>query len=346
MATGGDGAPTTPGGDPPPALPDDDELAAYEHVVGTTAWSRDTLAAALGCGLDDADRLVERLVNRQLLRVSQQDDSRLVPVPPVVGLGRVAGRAEDDLLERTRYVGRLRALTASLTESFERQRAQGGASDYELLRGRDAALARVSELLGDVREEVCTVMTSPPTDRALQQARSGDLTLLERGVAVRGLYLESHRRQSPALREHLSWLTGLGAEVRVAGMLPSRFMLFDRSVAAVSIQSDDAAPGAVIVRTDGVVTLLTSLFDLVWQGAVPAVGSGTGRRQATDDLELDELEQTVIRLMATGAKDLSVSRATGLSVRSVRRVIASLSERLGAESRFELGVRCRDLDLC
>jgi DNA-binding NarL/FixJ family response regulator len=42
---------------------------------------------------------------------------------------------------------------------------------------------------------------------------------------------------------------------------------------------------------------------------------------------------------ALGSKDESVGRALGSSVRTVRRTIGSLSARLDAGSRFELGVR-------
>lgn len=361
------------------------ELAVYEHVLFTDAWSLESVGAVLMAGdtddasdpgdtgdadgTDRASDVLAALVERNLLRPSQQDESRLVPSSPLVGLGRVASAAEQDLLERTQYAHHLRMLTSSLMERFEEQRSARSAEGYEVLSGRDATVTRVSELLRGARTSVDTVVTTPPTERALEQARIGDLTLLERGIAVRGLYLESHRRQSPRLRDHLTWLSGLGAQVRVAGMLPVRFMLIDHSVAAVAVRADDSSPGAVIVHTEGLVHLASALFEMVWESAVDVAGrdgrsagrAGTGSpggsasgpdgeagslsESLTNELVLGELEIAVLRLMARGNKDLAVSRRTGLSVRSVRRLIATLSEQVGAESRFELALRCRERGL-
>ena len=298
---------------------------------------------------DRASVVLAALVKRKLLRPSQQDDNRLVPTSPLVGLGHVASAVEQDLLERTQYAHDLRMLTDSLVERFEKQRTARSSEGFELLHGRDATVARVSELLRHARSSVDTVVTTLPTERALEQARIGDLALLERGVAARGLYLESHRRRSPQLREHLTWLSELGARVRVAGMLPARFMVIDRSVAAVSVRADDSSSGAVIVHTEGLVHLAITLFEMVWESAVDVSDVDTRARRQTadrsDGLDLGELDLTVLHLMSRGNKDLAISRHTGLSVRSVRRVVATLSEQVGAKSRFELALRCRELGL-
>ncbi|MEO5744471.1 MAG: hypothetical protein ABIQ53_07785 [Terracoccus sp.] len=362
------------------------ELAVYEHVLFTDTWSLESVGDVLAArdegdtedtedtgATDRAADVLASLVERNLLRPSQQDESRLVPSSPLVGLGRVASAAEQDLLERTQYAHHLRMLTSSLMERFEEQRSTRSAEGYEVLSGRDATVTRVSELLRGARSSVDTVVTTPPTERALEQARIGDLTLLERGIAARGLYLESHRRQSPRLRDHLTWLSGLGAQVRVAGMLPVRFMLIDHSVAVVAVRADDSSPGAVIVHTEGLVHLASALFEMVWESSVDVAdldsrsagrtasgparrasdGSGGGSDGSADSLSqspakevvLGELEIAVLRLMAKGNKDLAVSRRTGLSVRSVRRLVATLSEQVGAESRFELALRCRERGL-
>lgn len=332
-----------------------DELAAYEHVLLSDTWSLESIGAVLGGdvdGVDGVDRAsvaLAALVRRKLLEPSQQHDNRLVPSSPRVGLGQVASAVEQDLLERTQYAHDLRMLTDSLVERFEKRRTARSSEGFELLHGRDATVARVSELLRDARSSVDTVVTTSPTERALEQARIGDLTLLERGVAARGLYLESHRRRSPQLRAHLSWLSGLGAQVRVAGMLPGRFMVIDRSVAAVSVRAEDSSSGAVIVHTEGLVHLTTALFEMVWGSAVDVADGDAGARRPTEGraegLDLSELDRTVLHLMSRGNKDLAISRQTGLSVRSVRRVVATLSEQVGATSRFELALKCRELGL-
>ena len=50
-----------------------------------------------------------------------------------------------------------------------------------------------------------------------------------------------------------------------------------------------------------------------------------------------------LRLLAHGLKDDAVARHLGVSVRTARRFIADLHERAGAASRFELGVKAKEL---
>jgi DNA-binding NarL/FixJ family response regulator len=47
----------------------------------------------------------------------------------------------------------------------------------------------------------------------------------------------------------------------------------------------------------------------------------------------------VLRLLASGLTDEAVARKVGLSARTVRRTIASLSDRLQANSRFQAGAQ-------
>ncbi|MEU5314056.1 LuxR C-terminal-related transcriptional regulator [Streptomyces sp. NPDC021562] len=53
---------------------------------------------------------------------------------------------------------------------------------------------------------------------------------------------------------------------------------------------------------------------------------------------LSSLERKVVQLMAAGLLDEAVSRQVGLSVRTTRRIIGKLAQRLAAKSRFQAGV--------
>ncbi|CAM5651954.1 Helix-turn-helix transcriptional regulator OS=Streptomyces alboniger OX=132473 GN=CP975_28695 PE=4 SV=1 [Streptomyces alboniger] len=77
---------------------------------------------------------------------------------------------------------------------------------------------------------------------------------------------------------------------------------------------------------------LQKLFEMAWQQATP-LGQPAG------DGALSEGERTLIRLLAAGTKDEAVARHLGVSLRTLRRRVSELQERLGAASRFQLGVR-------
>lgn len=77
---------------------------------------------------------------------------------------------------------------------------------------------------------------------------------------------------------------------------------------------------------------LQKLFELAWQQATPL-------GQPVTDGELTEGERALTRLLAAGMKDEAVARHLGVSLRTLRRRVSDLQERLGAASRFQLGVR-------
>lgn len=319
------------------------ELAAYEYILFERDWSLESLSEHLGGDVAQSQAVVEGLVRRRLLRQTQEDGATLVAVSPAVGMGAIVGLADASLKEQAEYVHGLRTMTTSLLERFERERAKEAHRALEMLVGRDAVARRIGELLVNARCEVLTIVTAQPSAVAIEQSRQGDLRLLARGIKARGIYLDSHRRQSLELRRHLRWLRDHGAEVRVTPVLPLRFMVVDRTVAVVALRPDDPAAGGVLVHTPGLVELAATLFDHLWQAASDP--DPRPRPEADGVPHVTELELAVLTLLAQGNKDETVGRRTGMSVRSVRRIVASLSEQVGANSRFELGLRCRDLGL-
>ncbi len=332
----GDSCPLTPQALTPEAL------AAYEHVLFVEGWTMDSLRAALGDG--EPGPALDALMARGLIRPSQEDLAKYVPVVPSVGLKRILQSADEELHRRTEEVNRLRSVTDDIVERFEDHRARQLRETFEVLRGRDVTVSRINELLRNTHHEVGTIVTSEPAPEALDAARGTDLELLRRGVSVRALYLEGHRRRSSALRDYLSWMVGLGGEVRIVYELPTRFMYFDDHTVLVALDPESAAAGAVLVHNPGLVSTMIAFFDLIWAGASSLAEAGA-RREGSERAKFSDLELHVIRLLAEGHKDESISRRTGMSLRSVRRVVAGVGDRLGTQSRFELGVRCTQLGL-
>ncbi|WP_232790990.1 response regulator transcription factor [Streptomyces kanasensis] len=92
----------------------------------------------------------------------------------------------------------------------------------------------------------------------------------------------------------------------------------------------------MVVRDLPLLNLLNHLFDLYWDQATPLDAA------RTKPVGLSDLERTVLRLMAAGQLDEVISRHIGLSVRTTRRIISDLTGRLGANSRFQAGVRAAE----
>lgn len=168
------------------------------------------------------------------------------------------------------------------------------------------------------------------SEAALRAGLPLDEAALARGVRLRSLYLTSATRAA-ATRRHVRHLTDLGAEYRTTPSLPLRMLLLDGEVALLPIKADETSLGALVVRTPAVLVGLRALFDSYWDAAVPF-----GRAAVTADLS--EQERTILMMLADGSQDQDVALALGVSVRTVRRMMASLADRLGSQSRFQMGV--------
>lgn len=193
----------------------------------------------------------------------------------------------------------------------------------------------VRRWLSDQQERTTTeaLAMSPGGGQSEAAMRAGlplDEAALARGVRLRNLYLTSATR-SAATRRHVRHLSDLGAEYRTTPSLPLRMLLLDGEVALLPIKADQTSLGALVVRTPAVLTGLQALFDTYWQGALPF-----GRVQQTADLT--DQERLVVTMLADGAQDQEVATALGVSLRTVRRMVAALSERLDSQSRFQTGV--------
>ena len=151
---------------------------------------------------------------------------------------------------------------------------------------------------------------------------------------MRTVYQDSVRND-PEMLAYAHWLTEEGAQVRTSPVLPSRLLIFDRTVAVVPIDPENSRAGALCTRSPGIVASLISLFQQTWHSAVP-LGADRPRQ---DERGLSAQEQELLKLLASGLTDEAAGKRLGVSLRTVRRQMAALMERLNATSRFEAGLK-------
>jgi DNA-binding CsgD family transcriptional regulator len=184
--------------------------------------------------------------------------------------------------------------------------------------------AGLDALLASARREVLIISGSG-------NARFGrlDHENLRRGVRYRVLFPDAARLSGP-----LNQLSLAGAEVRTEAEVPMEGLVIDGVVAV--LPADGA--GAAVFRLPGVVASTVGLFERIWPGAAPlipadadAVGPGLTSR-----------ERALLDLLCAGATDESAGARLGISVRTVRRMVADVMNRLGARSRFQAGVKLAD----
>jgi DNA-binding CsgD family transcriptional regulator len=165
----------------------------------------------------------------------------------------------------------------------------------------------------------------------MQEALGRDEQLLSRGVSMRTLYHHTARFNTPS-QAYVEAASRLGGQYRTCHELFGRLIVFDRELAFVP--ASDFSWGAVAIRQEWLVAYLCEIFEQAWAHGRPFTA-------ATDEgLErvAQELDRTIVELLAAGLKDETIARRLGLSLRTARRHIADIMQQLSAESRFQGGV--------
>ncbi len=233
-------------------------------------------------------------------------------------------------------LGELKEAEASaevVAEQYNELLTARSSGDVEVLKGRANASRRIEELALKARHSFWGLAPAHIDDVVQLAESSPDFSLLERGIKLRTVYLQSMSTSKQAV-EYAATMHRLGGEVRATPTLPMRLLIVDQEIAIMAMDPENPTAGAVIHRTPAVVSVAIALFDAYWSRGTEMFDP----EDRDDDNPLTPHEAEVLRLLAGGAKDEQVARLLGISLRTARRITANLSERLDAASRFELGV--------
>ncbi|MFD8009710.1 LuxR C-terminal-related transcriptional regulator [Streptomyces sp. NPDC058955] len=218
-----------------------------------------------------------------------------------------------------------------------------------LLSDSDDLVGLLSGLRGRPVRELRLALPLRPYDRRVrEQATLLSAEIVRRGAQVRVLQpMEGDR--DPAYAADTRRLAASGARIRVLPRLSVWMAVADRDLAVVPSDPEREAAPATLLRGPALVGAYQALFDQVWSRregpfAPPSADQG-GPQGAGPDGEglvgfegLDVREREALLLLAQGLTDEGISRRTGLSVRTIRRTVAGVMTRMGAQSRFQAGV--------
>ncbi len=210
------------------------------------------------------------------------------------------------------------------------------------LHGAAELRARAGHLLRPTTEFICaatdtsTWMMFTAQDRALAQASES----LMAGVALYKLFNPS-ALDDPVGTEHVRMIASAGARVRItAATLPHETIVVDGRIAVLAGSGAGETRDFSVITVPDVIDSVRSLVLSAWHAATDLDDYLAERVP-----RLDEQGLTILRSLSAGQKDETAARQLGLSVRTYRRRVAELMELLGASSRFQAGVRARELGL-
>jgi DNA-binding CsgD family transcriptional regulator/sugar-specific transcriptional regulator TrmB len=292
------------------------------------------LAGELGLSEPRLREQLDALADRALVRVSQQTPGLLVPITAEAALAQLLQRQEEELAEQQRRVQAQRdEIAKTVAAHVATQDAPG--SQIEHIVGADASHARFEQLAYGTKERIESLLPAVGLPaQMLADAWPLDADLLRRGVKVRAMYLEAVRNDQAMLKYARNLEAG-GAEIRTSPTLPQRLFVSDRRIAVVPLDPTIRFHGVAVVSAPGVITSLLELFESVWHHAAPLdVGNPVDTTTG-----LSDTERVLLNLLASGTTDEAAAKKLGVSLRTVRRIMADLMQRLDASSRFEAGIK-------
>ncbi|MEO3975625.1 LuxR C-terminal-related transcriptional regulator [Streptomyces sp. CAU 1734] len=203
--------------------------------------------------------------------------------------------------------------------------------------------SRLRERMGDLdalcRDEILGMRSTFPAPEALEESLGEDLAMLARGVGIQ-LLVSNRAARLPGVARYLSRMREHGARIRLAPAVPLHLNVVDRAVTVLALgpAEDGGEPAEdVVFHSARLASCFARVFEHHW---------GTGLPHGTDPAEeWTPREREILALLAAGAKDEAIARRLGCSERTLRRLLAALVSRLGAESRFAAGVRAARLGL-
>ncbi|MEU6862345.1 LuxR C-terminal-related transcriptional regulator [Streptomyces sp. NPDC046876] len=329
--------------------PDDEET--YRLLLRRGGFSQAELARHLAADAADGDSDTaqdpqathRRLVELGLVR--ETPGGQLAPVSPakaVEGLveAKVA-RLRKELEEEASRTGIVDSLLAEHEKSLE-----GGGQTPDIsgttqhIEGMASVRAVIDELTFFTRTESLT--TSPTgvlSPESISHARLLDSRILRRKVHMRTLMASPALEDAPTMA-YLRELASKGAHIRISYEPLERLIICDRAAALTPIDPARSSKGAILTRDPGLVAALVSLFERMWQTAHDLPASADGENPDTGFA--NSFQRQILRSLYAAEKDEIGARELGIAVRTYRKHVASIMQRLGASNRFQAALLARE----
>lgn len=271
------------------------------------------------------------LLNQRGLLSIAEDGSWDVPSPDIA---LPAWAAESER--------RARAWRASATElqqvyAAARQRPVQDSGNRELGSVADVASATATITAAAQNEILCLRADSRRTRQLLLDPYNSHRELFRN---AQGTVVDIRAVYDPAVLDTPGTLDALrdrvigGEEVRLSGPIHFSAVIVDESAAVLEFSNiDPSGQGAMLVRSKAFVAGIVRLTEAIWAMSVPLSAEDTAAPET-----IASRDAIIMKLLASGATDSTITRRLGISQRTVERRVRSIMDGLGAETRFQAGV--------
>ncbi|MFI5732382.1 LuxR C-terminal-related transcriptional regulator [Kribbella sp. NPDC051587] len=303
-------------------------LLLQQPDLANTA-NRALLCAELGLPEGEVEQRLQGLRELGFLALRWDNSGDEYPLDPSVTLEALAAKRQSMIGDLTKDLESDRLRASEFISDYNKFLTQSAVPDVEILDSGDKANLRmqrfhpVKSMWGLIRPgQLATVPDENFADKRIQ----------ERGVECRYLIAESQLKFRGA-REYIALLQEVSGQVRIIPSVPFKLVIFDGESVAMNLDPDNYDAGAVVHHSKAVVRMAVEMYEHYWRFADRSF------ERTPEAGELSGQESEFLRFLVQGATDEQVARKLGVSMRTVRRMAAKLSEQVGASGRFELGVR-------
>lgn len=317
------------------------ELADVEQTVYETIVARQPVTAATlhdTCGIDESVLLltIKSLESRGLVKQTADQPPRLVATPPDLAL-------EALLLDKEQQIQRARLDVQRLASLHHQQILPSAANQVvEVIHGRDAVLERFEQAQRAARSEVRFIDKPPYACTNPTSNVDAETAMLQRGVRCRVIYdtagLESYHRLTGDIQTYRR----AGEQARLMADAPVKLMIVDDRLALMPLHATQKSIDCLaVVYPSAILHALGHMFEQLWDNALP-LQIPDGERPAGPDGPTAS-ERRLLGLLTAGLTDQTIAKHLGTSHRTVQRKVRALLQRLGAQTRFQAGLRAASL---
>jgi DNA-binding CsgD family transcriptional regulator len=333
---------------------DDLLIAAYRHLLLRGRRDDQSLSRAVNAPLEHIEGAYRRLEDLHVIEPLGDRAADWRVVEPQVAMARHVLPLEAEVARRSAQAEQLRNLFQTLVPVHQAIIGERSQQMFETV-ADDATLAALLEV--EINKCTDEILLLQPNGEDFSLLVDQCLGALGREVAIRGVFPHG-ARYDQTTEDLVGLLARFGARFRTVDELPVYLMVLDARCCLIRIPSADrntaadgdqpadeglpacSDPVAMVVRHPLLVSQFSGIFATSWDRAT--LFSADDARPAPI---VDQLKHSILRLLASGAKDEMVARRLGLSVRTCRRHISDLMRSLDVSSRFQAGVEARELGL-
>lgn len=296
----------------------------YRRILPGSGQRLDQVAASL---LLTPDQLLEQLRPLLALEVVSVEGGVLHVLDPATATGRALAAQAADLAVTARELARIAEVLPVLAERGDVQAYGDEVIDGDVSGEADVP-GLIAQWIREKRGDLCFLRPDQwrlPSESEMAVAVGN---AVREGRRVRAIYPARAMSEAPHM---LRMRAETGEEIRVVPSVLTRLVVVGPRRAIVPEPLGAGSDRRVVVRQAALVGVLQAYFDELWETASRVEARG-------DRLAEHDHRRLLLAELADGVKDEQIARNLDVSLRTVRRRVASLMSELGVDTRFQAGV--------